>query len=107
MIDLSDKKVEDLDTKILYLSGGPGCGKGTQCEKLVNNFKYIHFSIGDLMRAEVAKGSDLGNELKDIQAKGELAPTSMTLDILWNNLKSGNYKYLVDGFPRNLDQALV
>jgi len=107
MNDLSNQKIEDLDAKILYLSGGPGCGKGTQCEKLVNNFKYEHFSVGDLMRAEVQKGSELGLKLKEYQSKGELVPTETTLDIIWGALRNGNYKYLIDGFPRNLDQALV
>jgi len=101
MIDLSNSRVEDLDAKILYLSGGPGCGKGTQCEKLENNFKYQHFSIGDLMRAEVSKGTELGNTLKGYQSKGELAPTNLTIDIMCGALHNGNYKYLIDGFPRN------
>lgn len=106
MIDLSRTRTEDLEAKVLYLAGGPGCGKGTQCEKLVSNFKYQHYSVGDLMRAEVAKESELGLTLKGFQEKGELAPSSMTLQVLTGALKNGNYKYLVDGFPRNLQQGL-
>ena len=60
MIDLSNKRVEDLDARIQYLTGGPGSGKQTQCEKLVNNFKYTHFSVKDQIQAEIQKGTDLG-----------------------------------------------
>lgn len=59
---------------LLYISGGPGSGKGTQCEKVVEKYGYTHLSSGDLLRAEVAAGSDRGKQLQAIMQKGELVP---------------------------------
>lgn len=55
-------------------AGGPGSGKGTQCEKIVAKYGYTHLSSGDLLRAEVASGSDRGKQLQAIMQKGELVP---------------------------------
>ncbi len=55
-------------------AGGPGSGKGTQCEKIVSKFGYTHLSSGDLLRAEVQSGSDRGKQLTAIMEKGELVP---------------------------------
>ena len=55
-----------------YCLGGPGSGKGTQCAKIVEKYGFCHLSSGDLLRAEVESGSERGNHLKDIMAKGEL-----------------------------------
>ena len=56
------------------LPGGPGSGKGTQCQNIVNMFGYTHLSTGDLLRAEVNSGSTRGRELVQIMEKGELIP---------------------------------
>ena len=58
----------------LLLSGGPGSGKGTQCEKVVAKYGYTHLSSGDLLRAEVSSGSERGKQLQAIMQKGELVP---------------------------------
>lgn len=58
----------------LLLSGGPGSGKGTQCEKIVAKYGYTHLSSGDLLRAEVSSGSERGKQLQAIMQKGELVP---------------------------------
>ena len=55
-----------------YFPGGPGCGKGTQCARIVETFGYTHLSTGDLLRAEVSSGSQRGQELSAIMEKGEL-----------------------------------
>ena len=55
---------------VVFVAGGPGCGKGTQCAKLKEEFNLIHLSTGDLMRAEVAKGSPLGEEIQQHMAQG-------------------------------------
>lgn len=56
------------------LAGGPGSGKGTQCEKIVQKYGYTHLSTGDLLRAEVSSGSSRGKMLSSIMEKGELVP---------------------------------
>lgn len=56
------------------LAGGPGSGKGTQCEKIVQKYGYTHLSTGDLLRAEVSSGSERGKKLSAIMEKGELVP---------------------------------
>jgi hypothetical protein len=56
------------------LTGGPGSGKGTQCEKIVQKYGYTHLSTGDLLRAEVSSGSERGKKLSAIMEKGELVP---------------------------------
>lgn len=58
----------------LCLAGGPGSGKGTQCEKIVQKYGYTHLSTGDLLRAEVSSGSERGKKLQAIMEKGELVP---------------------------------
>jgi len=66
--------------------GGPASGKGTQCEKLVEEFGFTHISTGDLMRAEMQKGSKEGDQIKKIVADGGLVPFELTVDILVNAL---------------------
>ena len=58
----------------MFIVGGPGSGKGTQCERIVNKYGFTHLSTGDLLRAEVASGSARGKELTAIMEKGELVP---------------------------------
>jgi len=58
----------------VFVVGGPGSGKGTQCERIVNKYGFTHLSTGDLLRAEVASGSDRGKELTAIMEKGDLVP---------------------------------
>lgn len=61
-----------IDTKvpIIWVLGGPGCGKGTQCDKIVAKYHFNHLSTGDLLRAEVASGSPKGKELLEVMTKG-------------------------------------
>lgn len=80
--------------------GGPGSGKGTQCEKIVEKYNFSHFSTGDLLRAEVAAGTDKGKELAAIMKRGDLVPNEEVLLLLETAMKAAvgqSNGYLIDG----------
>ena len=89
----------------LVLLGAPGSGKGTQAKRLVDGMSYAHVSTGDLLRAEIAKGSDLGNKVSDIMKAGNLVDDQTVLELLAANCDLKSSSYIFDGFPRNLEQA--
>ncbi|XP_072096300.1 adenylate kinase isoenzyme 5-like isoform X1 [Mobula birostris] len=94
--------------KIIFVVGGPGSGKGTQCEKVVQKYGYTHLSTGDLLRAEVSSGSDRGKTLQAIMEKGELVPLETVLEMLKDAMiaKAGVSKgFLIDGYPREVKQG--
>ncbi|XP_028570511.1 adenylate kinase isoenzyme 1 isoform X1 [Podarcis muralis] len=94
--------------KIIFVVGGPGSGKGTQCERIVQKYGYTHLSTGDLLRAEVSSGSDRGKKLSAIMEKGELVPLDTVLDMLRDAMvaKADSSKgYLIDGYPREVKQG--
>merc|ERR1712212_1000355 len=68
--------------KIVFIVGGPGCGKGTQCERIVAKYGYCHLSSGDLLRAEVASGSERGQQLNEIMKSGALVPLETVLAMI-------------------------
>ncbi len=89
--------------------GPPGSGKGTQAAKLQEELLLNHLSTGELLRAEVAKGTPMGNEVGRIMADGDLVPDSLILDIVRSRLpeaESGT-GVLFDGFPRTVAQAVA
>jgi len=89
--------------KVVFVLGGPGAGKGTQCENIVANFGYVHLSAGDLLREERnRKDSKVGAMIEDYIKKGEIVPVEVTCGLLETAMqKSGKEKFLIDGFPRN------
>lgn len=89
----------------LILLGAPGSGKGTQAARIVSELGYNHISTGDLLRSEIAKGSDLGNKVKGIMDRGELVDDNTVLELLNANCDLNTGSYIFDGFPRNIDQA--
>lgn len=96
------------NSKIIFVVGGPGSGKGTQCEKIVEKYGYTHLSTGDLLRAEVESGSDRGKHLSEIMKKGELVPLETVLDMLKDAMiaKLETSKgFLIDGYPREVRQG--
>uniref|UniRef100_A0AAX7TQ74 Adenylate kinase isoenzyme 1 n=1 Tax=Astatotilapia calliptera TaxID=8154 RepID=A0AAX7TQ74_ASTCA len=96
------------DAKIIFVVGGPGSGKGTQCEKIVAKYGYTHLSSGDLLRAEVASGSERGKHLQAIMQKGELVPLDTVLDMIKEAMiaKADVSKgFLIDGYPREVKQG--
>ena len=90
--------------RLLFL-GPPGAGKGTQAAQLAASHGLLHLSTGDLLRAEVAAGSALGQEASAVMARGELVSDQLVLAIVRSRLLGHQGGWLLDGFPRNLAQA--
>ncbi|TPX35707.1 hypothetical protein SmJEL517_g01885 [Synchytrium microbalum] len=96
-------------TTVVFVLGGPGAGKGTQCERLVRDFGFVHLSAGDLLRAERERpGSQYGDLINNTIKEGKIVPSHITIGLLYNAMKneSDKLRFLIDGFPRALDQAL-
>lgn len=90
----------------IILFGAPGAGKGTQSKKLSEKYELTHISTGEVIRREIEKGTELGRELEDNIAKGELAPDDLMINMIYDYIKEidcrGN---IFDGFPRTTVQA--
>lgn len=85
---------------IIWILGGPGSGKGTQCARIVEKYGFSHFSTGDLLRAEVASGTDKGKELAEIMKRGDLVPNQEVLDLLQRAMHEAlgkSHGFLIDG----------
>jgi adenylate kinase len=92
----------------LIISGAPASGKGTQCEKIIEEFKTPHLSTGDMLRAAVKAGSPLGKEAKAYMDAGKLVPDSLVINLVKEKLATPectNGGWLLDGFPRTAEQA--
>ncbi|HMR81500.1 MAG TPA: adenylate kinase [Niabella sp.] len=91
----------------LVLFGPPGSGKGTQASSLIEKYKLVHLSTGDLLRSEIANKTPLGLEAKKIMDAGQLVPDEVVIGIIDNCLeKNADARgFLFDGFPRTLNQA--
>ena len=91
----------------LLLLGAPGSGKGTQAARLKDSLGVPHISTGDLLRAEVAAGSKLGLEAKEVMARGELVSDAILLGMLEERFSRADTGggFILDGYPRNLAQA--
>jgi len=89
---------------VVFVLGGPGSGKGTNCEKIVEKFGYHHLSAGDLLREERNSGSKLAEMINTYIKEGKIVPAEVTVDLLRKAMdKSGANKFLIDGFPRDPD----
>jgi UMP-CMP kinase len=97
---------------VIFVLGGPGAGKGTQCANLVRDYGFTHLSAGDLLRAEQDRpGSEFGDMIRTYIKEGQIVPMEVTIKLLENAMtstieKNGNRKFLIDGFPRKMDQAV-
>lgn len=91
----------------LVLLGAPGSGKGTQAARLKEYLQIPHISTGDLLRGEVAAGTKLGLEAKEVMARGELVSDAILLGMLEDRLSRDDVAngFILDGYPRNLAQA--
>ena len=93
----------------LVLLGGPGAGKGTLAQYLVKEFGFAHISTGDLLRAAVKSGSELGVLAKSYMDAGELVPDQLVIDLVKERLDADDAKkgFILDGYPRNTAQAVA
>ncbi|WVF65483.1 hypothetical protein IAT40_000211 [Kwoniella sp. CBS 6097] len=109
---------------VIFVLGGPGAGKGTQCERLVADYGFKHLSAGDLLREERNRpGSTYGELITDCIKEGKIVPQEVTIKLLENAMsatlaspptsassssgwENGKGRFLIDGFPRKMDQAL-
>jgi len=91
----------------LILFGPPGAGKGTQSEKLIHKYQLSHISTGDLLRAERAEGTELGNLANEYISKGELVPDAVVIGMVKNFMVNHSEAagFIFDGFPRTIPQA--
>ncbi|XP_032658356.1 adenylate kinase isoenzyme 5 [Chelonoidis abingdonii] len=103
--------VEDLrKSNIIFVVGGPGSGKGTQCEQLAQKYGFTHLSTGDLLRRELTSSSERSKLIKDIMECGELVPGDIVLALLKEAMIAslGDTKgFLIDGYPRDVKQGEV
>ncbi|KAI0003315.1 UMP-CMP kinase [Russula compacta] len=103
---------------VIFVLGGPGAGKGTQCTLLVEKFNFSHLSAGDLLRAEQERpDSQYGDLIRDCIREGLIVPMHVTVKLLENAMRAtlqsksgagwedGKGRFLIDGFPRKMDQS--
>lgn len=91
----------------IVLFGPPGAGKGTQSQNLIEKYKLIHLSTGDLLRNEIAQGTELGLEAKKLMDQGTLVPDEVVIGMISNKLDTNKDAngFIFDGFPRTVAQA--
>ncbi len=89
----------------LILIGPPGAGKGTQAERLVQDYDLAYFATGDILRAAVREGSELGMKAKEYMDRGELLPDDLVIGLMVERIEQTGDGFLLDGFPRTEGQA--
>lgn len=89
----------------IVLLGAPGAGKGTQAVKIGEKFNLTHISTGDMFRANIKEGTEIGKLAKSYIDAGKLVPDGVTCEIVKESLKKVGGGYMLDGFPRTLFQA--
>lgn len=89
--------------------GPPGSGKGTQSVRLAETFNLIHLSTGDMLRAEITAGTELGKKMSLIMSKGELVPDEVVIEMIAYKIdkSKGSAGFLFDGFPRTVAQTIA
>ncbi|KAF7725870.1 bifunctional uridylate/adenylate kinase [Apophysomyces ossiformis] len=101
------------EVTVVFVLGGPGAGKGTQCENLIKDYGFVHLSAGDLLRAEQKReGSKYGELINHYIREGLIVPMEVTIALLEQAMRetmtadSKATRFLIDGFPRKMDQAI-
>jgi len=90
---------------VLFILGGPGAGKGTQCEILVNDYGYKHLSTGDLLRDEIKNKGPEAASIEEFIKEGKLVPSTTLVKLMKNKIEKDGWSghYLIDGFPRGIE----
>ena len=99
---------QHIKMKNIVIFGAPGSGKGTQSDKLIEHYGLEHISTGDVLRAEIKKGSDLGRTAQQYIDQGQLIPDELMVSILakvYDDFGRGHKGVIFDGFPRTIPQA--
>lgn len=91
----------------IMLLGCPGAGKGTQAKFIAEGYQIPHISTGDILRAEIKEGTDLGNKAQAFMDSGQLVPDDVMIGLVTTRLQRPEYQkgFILDGFPRTVDQA--
>lgn len=99
-----------MNPQVVFVLGGPGAGKGTQCARIVENYSYTHLSAGDLLREERSRtGSEFGHLIDSYIKEGKIVPVEITINLLKKAMEQTmkvdekKFRFLIDGFPRNQD----
>lgn len=109
----SETKPNHEQFQVVFILGGPGAGKGTQCTLLAERMSWTHLSAGDLLRAERKSGSDLAELINSKISAGQIVPSSITVNLLKQAMEkvyeedNTKTKFLVDGFPRSAENVSV
>lgn len=95
------------ERSVVVLLGAPGCGKGTQAQRLAKELKIPHISTGDLFRENISQNTALGKQAKSYTEAGQLVPDALVLDMLSDRISRPDCArgFLLDGFPRTIPQA--
>jgi len=89
----------------VVLLGPPGAGKGTQAKRIARKTGLVHLSSGDILRDEVSRATDLGRTASGFMERGELVPDGLIIDMIRGRIESAGEGFLLDGFPRTVEQA--
>ncbi|MDD5011141.1 MAG: adenylate kinase [Phycisphaerae bacterium] len=90
---------------VIVLLGPPGAGKGTQCKRIVEKYKLVHLSSGDILRGHRANGTELGKKAADFMDAGKLVPDQLIIEMMAGAIESAGGNCVLDGFPRTVVQA--
>ena len=99
---MTEEQPKKKKNHVVFVLGGPGAGKGTQCANIVRDYNFTHLSAGDLLRAHMKSGTEDGNMVAQMIKDGKIVPSAVTVKLLLNAIAdSKSNRFLIDGFPRN------